>query len=672
MKRLIYTLLFVLLAQGVKAQAEAQQYDSIMAIMKDKSVPLMERYYMTGDIENLSRDHQIAILKQLVEEAKAIEDKAVITRLYSIISMFETQQGRLEIAKNYLDSAFLYVGKFDNNNISGMMYYVAGIYYSYRNDMVQAHKNYYESAQYFNKNEQKPGLLTEIYYNLSIIYAYWQDETGMIELIQKMKDISIDFPNQQILKHSLQAQYFYIRYKNTLRKDLLDSVSTCNNQAFDIYKNSENPYDVGYQISENYFLQALIDCERGDVQQAQKCLDAAKKLANPEKMDVDAQIFFTSGVVLYHQGEYQQAEKELIKGLDLLAKLTKEQQVTYYQLIASGYSVLAQVYENQHRYGEALEAERSALTYQSLLFKRNNSKDINNLRVEYDLSQKEHSIKQLSALNEQSRRINQLAVIVIVLALILILLLIIRYRIRKKQSAQLLEITQLKQRETEMIVELQKTKLEEKEKEFQVMVNEAQQRRIQSYLEGLEAEQSRLAKELHDNVSNELLAIKMKIEEGEDTKNEVLSVLQSLHTEVRAISHDLMPPAFTYATLPEILHDYVGQHTKLGGTKISLSILPEEGWEQFSQKIGLEIYRIVQEATGNALKYANASEIAIALLWKNNQISVTISDDGCGFDPDKKSCGIGMTIIRERVANLRGRLVIDSNAGKGTKIRLEI
>ena len=78
----------------------------------------MERYYMTGDIEYLSREHQIAVLKQLIPEAKEVEDKAVITRLYSIVAMFENQLGHMTEAKNYLDSAFMNKGKFENNTFS--------------------------------------------------------------------------------------------------------------------------------------------------------------------------------------------------------------------------------------------------------------------------------------------------------------------------------------------------------------------------------------------------------------------------------------------------------------------------------------------------------------------------------------------------------------------------
>ena len=142
MQKFIFLFLFLLSSFAVAAQNdETQQYDSILSVMKNKSIPLMERYYMTGNIENLSREHQIGVLKQLVPEAKEWEDKAVITRLYSIISLSETQLSHMEAAKNYLDSAFVYEGTFSNNNIAGMMYYAAGVYHVTLTDFVEAQKN---------------------------------------------------------------------------------------------------------------------------------------------------------------------------------------------------------------------------------------------------------------------------------------------------------------------------------------------------------------------------------------------------------------------------------------------------------------------------------------------------------------------------------------------------
>lgn len=117
-----------------------------------------------------------------------------------------------------------------------------------------------------------------------------------------------------------------------------------------------------------------------------------------------------------------------------------------------------------------------------------------------------------------------------------------RYRSRQRIHEGMLQIAKLKQQEAELLVKLQKTKLEEREREFQSLVHEAQQRKVQYYLEGLEVERKRLAKELHDNVSNELLAIKMKITDGTSSCEEIMDTLQTLQAEVRGISHDLMPP----------------------------------------------------------------------------------------------------------------------------------
>ena len=673
MQKFIFLFLFLLSSFAVAAQNdETQQYDSILSVMKNKSIPLMERYYMTGNIENLSREHQIGVLKQLVPEAKEWEDKAVITRLYSIISLSETQLSHMEAAKNYLDSAFVYEGTFSNNNIAGMMYYAAGVYHVTLTDFVEAQKNYYKAAEYFNRNEHKPGILTDVFYNLSVIYVLWQDEKGLAELMKDLEQTPVDFPVQQILKLSVQAQYYYVHYANTKDVAYLDSAAMYNNLAFDVYNTTDNPYDVGHQISDNYLSQALIYCFQGKIQEARNCFETGRKLMNPKQFDSDARILYISGMISYYLGDYSQAENSLRTALEQLESLSEEKQINYDESIVSSYLILAKVYEEQKLYDKALEAERQSMLFSRRLYEQNTRREINTLRVKYNLDQAERNVKQLTVLSEQRARINQLVIGMMVLALVVIFLLAVRYRSRQRLTAHLLQIADLKQQEADLTIELQKAKLEEKENEFQVMVNEARQRRVQSYLEGLEVERNRLARELHDNVSNELVAIRMEIEGGKSTPQEIMNTLKTLHTEVRAISHDLMPPVFKYATLPEILEDYVSQRDKPGKTEITLSIQPEEGWENIPQNTGLEIYRIIQEVTGNALKHAEASRIDISLLWNENRIEIMVADNGKGFDKERKGTGIGMNIIRERVRNLKGQLRIDTAPGKGTKIQVEL
>lgn len=673
MKKLLSVFLFLFCyVVAVNAQDDTVQYDSIMNLMKDKTIPLMERYYMTGDIAYLSREHQIAVLKQLIPEAKEVEDKAVVTRLYSIVAMFENQLGDMAEAKNYLDSAFMNKGKFENNNIAGMMHYIAGIYYSDKNQMEKAHENYYQAADYFNRNAVKPAILTEIYYDLSIIYSMWQDDEGLNDLSEAMKDLPVDFPFQQILKLTIKAKYFYALYQNEHRMNLLDSVTKYNQEAFEVYTSTENPYDVGYVISDNYLHQAVVYSEAGKIKEAEQCFETGKKLMNPKKIDANVSLSYVSGVIAYYQADYELAEQHLQNGLHELKKMNEEQEVDYYHSLIDFYTLLAKVYEKQELYNKALEAARNSLKYETRLFDKNSSKTIQKLRAQYSLDEKERVVKQLTAINEKNKWINILSVTLIVLALITIVLLLIRYRSRQRIHEGMLQIAKLKQQETELTVELQKAKLEEREREFQALVHEAQQRKVQYYLEGLEVERNRLAKELHDNVSNELLAIKMKIADGTSSREEVLDTLQALQTEVRGISHDLMPPVFKYASLSEILQDYVYQRNQSGQTELTLVLEPEEGFDHLSQKVALEIYRIVQEATGNALKHAQATHIKIILVREGNRIKLTIADNGKGFELQTGKSGIGLVIIKERVENLKGVLTLSSVPGKGTDVIVEI
>ena len=673
MKKLLSVFLFLFCyVVAVNAQDDTVQYDSIMNLMKDKTIPLMERYYMTGDIAYLSREHQIAVLKQLIPEAKEVEDKAVVTRLYSIVAMFENQLGDMAEAKNYLDSAFMNKGKFENNNIAGMMHYIAGIYYSDKNQMEKAHENYYQAADYFNRNAVKPAILTEIYYDLSIIYSMWQDDEGFNDLSEAMKDLPVDFPFQQILKLTIKAKYFYALYQNEHRMNLLDSVTKYNQEAFEVYTSTENPYDVGYVISDNYLHQAVVYSEAGKIKEAEQCFETGKKLMNPKKIDANVSLSYVSGVIAYYQADYELAEQHLQDGLHELKKMNEEQEVDYYHSLIDFYTLLAKVYEKQELYNKALEAARNSLKYETRLFDKNSSKTIQKLRAQYSLDEKERVVKQLTAINEKNKWINILSVTLIVLALITIVLLLIRYRSRQRIHEGMLQIAKLKQQETELTVELQKAKLEEREREFQALVHEAQQRKVQYYLEGLEVERNRLAKELHDNVSNELLAIKMKIADGTSSREEVLDTLQALQTEVRGISHDLMPPVFKYASLSEILQDYVYQRNQSGQTELTLVLEPEEGFDHLSQKVALEIYRIVQEATGNALKHAQATHIKIILVREGNRIKLTIADNGKGFEQQTGKSGIGLVIIKERVENLKGVLTLSSVPGKGTDVIVEI
>ncbi len=167
-------------------------------------------------------------------------------------------------------------------------------------------------------------------------------------------------------------------------------------------------------------------------------------------------------------------------------------------------------------------------------------------------------------------------------------------------------------------------------------------RLVRRYIDGLESERARISKELHDGICNDLLAVEMQMGGN--------GALQQARENIRCLSHELMPPAFQYATLDEILSDYLGRQG-VGYSSTGMTDVP--------QKIAFEIYRIVQEAVGNALKHAHANTIEVALELDARQLKLTIKDDGRG--------GAEPRLVRERVESIGGSLTVDSGE-KGTTL----
>ena len=87
--------------------------------------------------------------------------------------------------------------------------------------------------------------------------------------------------------------------------NLLDSVTKYNQEAFEVYTSTENPYDVGYVISDNYLHQAVVYSEAGKIKEAEQCFETGKKLMNPKKIDANVSLSYVSGVIAYYQADYE-------------------------------------------------------------------------------------------------------------------------------------------------------------------------------------------------------------------------------------------------------------------------------------------------------------------------------------------------------------------------------
>lgn len=201
------------------------------------------------------------------------------------------------------------------------------------------------------------------------------------------------------------------------------------------------------------------------------------------------------------------------------------------------------------------------------------------------------------------------------------------------------------------------------------------------FLKDLENERSRIAARLHDSVGQNLLLIKLGIQNlkkhlnGKQSQEEymnVVSILDSTINETKEISRRIRPLNLDELGLKTVLASLCNTVANEGHLNYQLNLLDDN--IKLSKDLELCIYRVVQEALNNIIKHSRATGFAVNLHAENGSILLGISDDGIGFKPsmllnDKYiSEGMGIMNMQERIERLNGDFHIDTSINKGTLI----
>jgi signal transduction histidine kinase len=150
------------------------------------------------------------------------------------------------------------------------------------------------------------------------------------------------------------------------------------------------------------------------------------------------------------------------------------------------------------------------------------------------------------------------------------------------------------------------------------------------------------------------------------------STLDDAINEARGISYNLMPRTLKDYGLVLALEQLATRMTKSSGVQVTLYHHKTERLK-LPENIELDLFRIAQEAVNNALKYAQATAISVQLIRNEKYITLTVEDNGQGFDlKEKEQESSGLTNIRMRTEMLGGYATIESNPGSGTIVSVEI
>lgn len=315
------------------------------------------------------------------------------------------------------------------------------------------------------------------------------------------------------------------------------------------------------------------------------------------------------------------------------------------------YRYLSEAYEGNKDYKNALKYLNLATELKDETSSEENKKIVNELLVKYEAEKKDRRIAEQKLDISENKKRNNLYLSLGSIALLIIFFLLGMLWLRRK-----LNKSRLKQLE------------QEKEQEFLLAI-----------VEGEEQERGRISNALHDSISNILFNCKLSLSSllnvipayaGKIGEN--ISLLDNVREETRRMSHNLLPLDLDKNSLSNALKTYIDRiNDSTPEVEVFFQSYGEEK-NKLSGKRKMILFRAIQELTGNAVRYANAKEIATQLFFEADHLKISIEDDGKGFEPKQSQSGQGLSLLENRIRLINGSCFLESTPGKGTQVNITV
>ncbi|NJB69935.1 signal transduction histidine kinase/Tfp pilus assembly protein PilF [Saonia flava] len=542
-------------------------------------------------------------------------------------------------SKLYMGNAFLFSDRVD----SAQVYYNRALEISNEHDLDKS--AIYSSLGMFYKSTGAYEKATDIYYkgiaddentgneygkfiklnNLSNVYGILENYEKSTSLLKEAVAISEKSENPNI-KYALGTILngigsLYIQVNN------FDEAILYFNRSLEANLASDNEKE----IARNYQNLGAVFEKKNQYQKSLEYLNKAfsirEKLGNKKELsETHFQLGSTYGKLLNtSKSEFH------FKSALALAKEIKDK-----PLIAEIYLTQSNTYEDWNKAQKALASYKAYSSYRDSIVQSESLTNISEIETKYETAKKDKEIlEQRFEIEQTSNTLKRRNTLLYYLLGALVLLWLV-FRQRQKRKNQ--EITTLKR--------------------------EHQIKTLESLIQGEEKERFRIAKELHDGVNGDLSAIKFKLtsllEKNNKIINEAISMIDDSCKQVRAISHNLIPPSLENFNVSEALAEYCENANSIHEPDIFFQHMGSD--IKISKNAEINIFRIAQELVANALKHAQATLINVQLSCRDNEIQLTVEDNGIGFNVEVENThGIGLKNINSRVEYLKADKDMISN-----------
>lgn len=639
MKKILLCVVFLMTLMA-SAQSPTELIDSLKRELR-KNPDKLRKATLYSDLtfyySSLSIDSALVYGNRALAFAKTLNDPKVLSQVYSDIGSVYMAKGDLPKSKqHYFASLAIRTKSKDREGMASNWSNIGGVYQ--RMAVLDTAMTYYlKSLRYFESvnNERNVDFLKN---NIGVLYEDMRNFRKAVEMYKEVaayrkqtgQDIQLamvynNLANVSKKTNDLKQSEAYFKSSIALSQKQGDSLLLANtyNNLGALY-NSQKQSDKAIPI----------------LLQAQKIL--AKVNAEADLALID----FSLGTAYYNQKEFGTAKNLYLKSLRKLIPLEAN------EYIGSLYLGLIPIYAN-------LKMPDSA-SYYTEKYKEFQNKEIGDkvtyqtaeLETKYQTEKKEKLLLQQEA---ETKRKNILLLLVSVFAIFVALVGYLIYRQQKLKNRQ-------QQQEHELKFAISKIEAQ----------NELQQQRLS------------ISRDLHDNIGAQLTFIISSVDNikyGFNVENpnlvskldHISNFTKSTIVELRDTIWAMNSDAITFKDLELRVMNFIEKAKKAKeNVNFVFEIDPELNKLELGSVVGMNVYRTIQEAVHNAVKYADANQIAIKIFTENNKIQIEITDDGNGFDLIHTDTGNGLPNMKKRIRDIGGICHIDSSIGIGTVIKITI
>ena len=479
-------------------------------------------------------------------------------------------------------------------------YYEKGVIYSQQGDLQASLEQFY-AANNLSEAVGNDDMVATSFNSIGLVYndlgRYQDAEINFKKALAVNKNLGVESEHLGDVLNGLASSF-----KN--QKKYNEAIEYFD-KAIAVYKKNESEFGIAIAS----YNKALTYVEQKRYKEALPLLRLAYKKQKANGFNTELLLTIsTLAKVNFELGDYKKSESLLYEGLNLEIESKLAAKDLFFELY--------KVYDKKGDYKKALDFHETYVKYKDSIYSEDNIKSINLLQKQFETEKKDKEIIEQKLMLQQQE--NEL----------------LNKKSENKFLWALASIFLLGAMSTWFIFQQRQKR---KNQEILTLKKEQQIKSLEALIRGEEKERSRIAKDLHDGVNGDLSAIKHRLSKYQNQTgidlSEAIGMVDESCDEVRAISHNLLPPALEKYSLRESLSDYCMNLNEVRKESVSFQYIGENF--RFSKSAEVTLFRIVQELVNNSLKYAEASDILVQLTSFEDTIQLTVEDDGKGFNKDK-------------------------------------